>query len=263
MWGPGHPRWAGLRPSPPLPGRALLRLCPEAGGPAGGGLQHAGTSGRRAQTCSSTHPVLGAEASTCHNLWALCHPGECLSLAGGQRVLSSTQTAPELLQPEPAHICGGGGGGGWGGRYAARTGPSSKGAGRREGQAKWGGEKRELGAGILTSCPSSGSAPGWLCDLKRNIHPLQAFCSLPWKAELPKERHTNPDGLVRAGIQCPPLGTLLPAAQTGNANVKQSSPGAAAGSASPAAAAPRASSPWLRRGRGSSRLVRGPGDRDP
>lgn len=54
-----------------------------------------------------------------------------------------------------------------------------------------------------------------MCDLKQNRYPLhQAFCFLPWKGKAAKKKGThtqkNPDSLVRAGIQCPPRGILLP-----------------------------------------------------
>lgn len=89
-------------------------------------------------------------------LWAPCHLWACLSLAGGQRALELHPDSSGGPAPQPACIC-------FGERGYTRTGPSYKGGG--EGQAKGDGEpvsgkKHEFGAGVLTSRPSSGSAPG-------------------------------------------------------------------------------------------------------
>ena len=74
-------------------------------GQAWGGLQHAGMSRKRAQTCSSTHWGAGCWSTFMSQpaLWGLCHPWECL--VGGQRVF---ELHPECLNPQASsHLLGG------------------------------------------------------------------------------------------------------------------------------------------------------------
>lgn len=179
-----------------------------------GGLQRAGTSGRRAQTCSSTHPVVGAEAPPCHNL--PCGPvsprgvpesgrwPECIELHPDSSRAASARAGSHLLER----------GGGWEGvgrgMQQGQVPPARLRGGRRVGprrvESVCGGKKSELGAAILTPCPSSGSAPGWLCDLKRKTHSSPSLLSPPLESEASKGKAHKPRRPCQGGDPMPAPG---------------------------------------------------------
>lgn len=146
------------------------------------------------------------------------------------------------------------------------------GEGRGEGGAESvsGGKKRELGAGILTSCPSSGSAPGWLCDLERKHSSSPSPLFPPLERNASKGKAHRPRRPCQGRIPCPPLGTLLPAAQTGNANDREAIlprgcrrlgiPGL--GIPSGGGGSAKGLEPLAQERERQQQAVRGPGDRD-
>lgn len=109
-------------------------------------------------------------------------------------------------------------------------------------------KKHELGAGILRSCPSSGSA----MTLHKTLDLPKPFVPSPGKESFQRIGTKIQTASSGPGSNACPWGfcALLP--RLGTAEREAILPRGAPGSASPASAAPRASSRWL--GRRSSGL---------
>lgn len=123
--------------------------------------------------------------------------------------------------PASSHLLGGGG--------LHKDGSLQQGGRGGAGKGGWeraGGKKHELGAGVLTSCPSSGSAPVGCVTLNETLILSKPFVPSPGKESFQRKGTKLQTALLGPGSNAP-LGILPPCSTDREAgNVKPSSPGA-------------------------------------